>query len=262
MRIAVIGLGEAGAIYGTALAQAGHEVTGADPAVSQAPQGIALAASAAEAAAGRDLVLVLTGARAGAAVAAEVLPVLPAGAVYADMTSAAPTSKEQLGESAGPVAYADVAILGAVVALRERTPLMASGPGAQALAPVLEGIGAPVQVVDGGSGAAMGHKLVRSVFMKGLASVVLEAVQAGRAAGIEPWIRDQVAAQLAGDGQATIDRFLTGTVKHAGRRSQEMRDVAAYLEDLGVPREMSTASAEAMESLLRTAETAGQEGES
>ena len=91
---------------------------------------------------------------------------------------------------------------------------------------------------------------------------MLEAVQAGRAAGIEPWIRDQVAAQLAGDGQATIDRFLTGTVKHAGRRSQEMRDVAAYLEDLGVPREMSTASAEAMESLLRTAETAGQEGES
>ena len=75
----------------------------------------------------------------------------------------------------------------------------------------------------------MAHKLLRSVLMKGLASVVVEAVTAGRAAGLEEWIRAQIAGQLAGDGQAVIDRFLTGTAKHALRRSKEMQDTASYL---------------------------------
>ena len=85
----------------------------------------------------------------------------------------------------------------------------------------------------------MAHKLLRSVLMKGLASVVVEAVTAGRAAGLEEWIRAQIAGQLAGDGQAVIDRFLTGTAKHALRRSKEMQDTASYLSDLGVPAEMT-----------------------
>ena len=93
----------------------------------------------------------------------------------------------------------------------------------------------------------MAHKLLRSVLMKGLASVVVEAVTAGRAAGLEDWIRGQIARQLAGDGQAVIDRFLTGTAKHAVRRSKEMQDTASYLSsDLAVPAEMTTASAAAL----------------
>ena len=92
----------------------------------------------------------------------------------------------------------------------------------------------------------MAHKLLRSVLMKGLASVVVEAVTAGRAAGLEEWIRAQIAGQLAGDGQAVIDRFLTGTARHALRRSKEMQDTASYLSDLGVPAEMTHASATAL----------------
>ncbi|MEV4901171.1 DUF1932 domain-containing protein [Citricoccus sp. NPDC055426] len=256
MKIAIIGLGEAGTIYGSALADFGHDVTGFDPVITKVPQGIRLSSSGAEAAADADAVLVLTGARGAAAVAEEVLPALPDHAVYADLTSASPSLKRDLGGRAGAVRFTDVAILGAVVAKRESTPLMASGKGAEAFAELLSPIGAPVEVVPGGPGAAMEHKLVRSVFMKGLASVVIEAVQAGRAAGLEPWIREQIARQLAGDGQATIDRFLSGTVKHATRRSQEMRDVAAFLETLGVPHEMTEASALSMEEILRRGERA------
>jgi 3-hydroxyisobutyrate dehydrogenase-like beta-hydroxyacid dehydrogenase len=97
----------------------------------------------------------------------------------------------------------------------------------------------------------MAHKLLRSVLMKGLASVVVEAVTAGRAAGLEQWIRSQIAGQLAGDGQAVIDRFVSGTTKHALRRSKEMQDTASYLSDLGVPAEMTTASAAALARMAR-----------
>ena len=242
----VIGLGEAGATYAAALTAAGHTVTGFDPVAPTTPAGVTRAATAADACAGADVVLVLTGAGAAQAVAMECLPVLPAGSCYADFTSSSPQVMRELGELPSRAAFADVAILGPVPALGAKTPLMVSGPGSQSVADLLAPIGAEIEIADGEPGAAMAHKLLRSVLMKGLASVVVEAVTAGRAAGLEPWIRAQIAGQLAGDGQAVIDRFLTGTAKHALRRSKEMQDTASYLSDLGVPAEMTSASAAAL----------------
>ncbi|WP_461186711.1 NAD(P)-dependent oxidoreductase [Arthrobacter sp. Z4-13] len=243
---AIIGLGEAGATYATALIAKGHTVTGFDPVAPSTPAGVTRAATAAEACAGADVVLVLTGAAAARSVAQECLPALGAGSTYADFTSSSPDVMRELGQLPSQADFADVAILGPVAALGEKTPLMVSGPGSQVVADLLAPLGAEVEVAEGEPGAAMAHKLLRSVLMKGLASVVVEAVTAGRAAGLEDWIRGQIARQLAGDGQAVIDRFLTGTAKHALRRSKEMQDTASYLSDLGVPSEMTTASASAL----------------
>jgi 3-hydroxyisobutyrate dehydrogenase len=244
--VTIIGLGEAGATYAAALTAAGHQVTGFDPVAPSTPAGVTRAATAAEACAGADIVLVLTGAAAARSVAKECLPVLDAGSCYADFTSSSPGVMRELGQLPGKADFADVAILGPVSALGEKTPLMVSGPGAQAVADLLGPLGVDIEIAEGEPGAAMAHKLLRSVLMKSLASVVVEAVNAGKAAGLEEWIRAQIAGQLAGDGQAVIDRFLTGTAKHALRRSKEMQDTASYLCDLGVPAEMTTASAAAL----------------
>ncbi|MFC9769832.1 MULTISPECIES: DUF1932 domain-containing protein [unclassified Pseudarthrobacter] len=252
----VIGLGEAGATYAAALVEAGHTVTGFDPVAPTTPAGVIRAATAAEACTGADIVLVMTGAAAARSVAGECLPVLDAGSVYADFTSSSPGVMQELGQVPSKARFADVAILGPVSALGERTPLMVSGPGAQAVADLVAPLGVQVEIADGEPGAAMAHKLLRSVLMKGLASVVVEAVTAGKAAGLEDWIRGQIAAQLAGDGQAVIDRFLTGSVKHAVRRSKEMQDTASYLSDLGVPAEMTTASATALARMAQATEPA------
>lgn len=242
----VIGLGEAGATYASALVAAGHSVTGFDPVAPSTPHGVVRAATAAEACLGAEIVLVLTGAAAARNVAQECLPVLPAGSCYADFTSSSPHVMRELGQLPSEADFADVAILGPVPTQGAKTPLMVSGPGSRAIADLLAPLGADVEIADGEPGAAMAHKLLRSVLMKGLASVVVEAVTAGRAAGLEDWIRAQIARQLAGDGQAVIDRFLTGTARHALRRSKEMQDTAGYLSELGVPAEMTAASASAL----------------
>lgn len=241
----IIGLGEAGATYAAALIAAGHSVTGFDPVAPTTPSGVNRAATAAEACEGANIVLVLTGAAAARSVAEECLPVLPPGSCYADFTSSSPEVMRELGQLPSQAHFADVAILGPVAALGEKTPLMVSGPGAQTVADLLDPLGAEVEITEGEPGTAMAHKLLRSVLMKGLAAVVVEAVTAGKAAGFEPWIRGQIASQLTGDGQAVIDRLLTGTAKHALRRSGEMQDTASYLLALGVPAEMTVASAAA-----------------
>ena len=244
MRCTIIGLGEAGARYATALVELGHQVTGTDPAAPDTPAGVTRVPTVELAVADADVVLVMTSASVAPAVCDAALPHLRPGACYADFTSSAPAVMQQLGErvqTAGSL-FADVAILGPVAWHGAGTPLMVSGVGGPVVAELLRPAGGTIDVLDEPPGSAMAHKLLRSVFMKGLASLIVEAVDAGRAAGYESWIRGQIAAQLAGDGQAVIDRLLTGTVTHAERRGHEMQDAARYLADLGVAATMTEAA--------------------
>lgn len=261
--VAIVGLGEVGRIYGAALVERGHRVTGFDPFVTEPIAGVEVRPSLAEAVADVEVVLVLTAASVSLRVAADAAPYLAPAATYVDCTSSAPGTKQELvGVFAerSDVRVVDVAILGPVIQLGVRTPLMAAGEGGAVVATVMAPLGASVEVVeDGRPGDAMAHKLLRSVFMKGLASVVVEAVTAGRAAGREEWIRGQIANMIAGDGQAVIDRFLTGTVKHAARRSVEMRATAEYLAALTAPHEMTDASATAMERIVAEGAEADQQ---
>jgi 3-hydroxyisobutyrate dehydrogenase-like beta-hydroxyacid dehydrogenase len=252
MKCAVVGLGEVGARYAAALAEAGHDVVGADPADTPTPEGVVRVGSVAEAVDGAEVVLVMTSASVAPLVAEEALPVLAEGVCYADFTSSAPSQMRRLSELVGGTgaAFADVAILGPVPWHGAATPLMVSGPGGAVVADLLRPLGAPIDLLDEAAGAAMAHKLLRSVFMKGLASLIGEAVAVGRAAGYEEWIRGQVAAALAGDGQAVIDRLLTGTQTHALRRMHEVDDAAGYLEELGVEPTMTRATVDSHRAVL------------
>ncbi|MDA2892553.1 NAD(P)-binding domain-containing protein [Mycolicibacterium sp. BiH015] len=248
LRCAVIGLGEAGAKYAAALTDSGHTVAGFDPGPTETPPGVSRTATAAEAANGADVILVLTAAKASRPVADSVIASLKPGCCYADFTSSSPSAMREVGEltERAGAKFCDVAILGPVSWHGAKTPLMLAGSGSSLIAELAQEWGAPNEIVDGAPGSAMAHKLLRSVLMKGLAGVVTEAVTAGAAAGYEQWIRDQIAAQLAGDGHAVVDRLLTGTRTHAERRSHEMHDTAQYLADLGVPSEITEATATAL----------------
>ncbi|MGW5667573.1 NAD(P)-binding domain-containing protein [Micromonospora sp. NPDC003776] len=254
MKCAVIGLGEAGGRYAAALADHGHDVIGVDPADSPTPVGVRRARSIAEAVADAEVVLVMTGAAASPGIAKAAAPHLLPKACYADFTSSAPAVMEQLARDIDGTgaSFADVAILGPVTWHGAQTPLMVSGSGARTVDELMSLLGAKVELLNAPAGAAMAHKLLRSVFMKGLASIIWEAVEASRAAGYEQWARDQIASQLAGDGQAVIDRLLSGTKLHAERRSQEMKDTAAYLESLGIAPVMTRATEASLQQIAAT----------
>jgi 3-hydroxyisobutyrate dehydrogenase-like beta-hydroxyacid dehydrogenase len=186
MRVAIIGLGEAGAIYATALHAAGDDIRGCDPSAAPTQPGVTRRDTVAETVADAQAVIVLTNAAAAEPVARDPAAHVQPGSLYADFTSSGPASMAALADkiqAAGGV-FADVAILGPIPLHGAQTPLMTSGSGASALAALMSPIGARVTVLDQQpAGAAMAHKLLRSVFMKGLASVVCEAVAAGEAAG-------------------------------------------------------------------------------
>ncbi len=86
MKIGFVGLGNMGAPMAANLVSAGHDVTGFD--VSAAPTGLTMAASAAAAADGADVVItMLPNGAILRAVAAEVIPAMPSGAVLLDCST-------------------------------------------------------------------------------------------------------------------------------------------------------------------------------
>jgi 3-hydroxyisobutyrate dehydrogenase-like beta-hydroxyacid dehydrogenase len=242
--IAVLGFGEAGRLYAQGLSAAGATVRAYDPYVDAADPRFARLSDLAGAVTDAAAVLSLVGARSAVAVAGETAPLLRPGAVYADLNTAAPEVKRAVaaGAAGSDVRIADVAVLAPVPRAGHRTPLIASGPGASAFAALLEPFGAPVEVVPGDVGEAARLKLLRSVFMKGLATLLIESLGAARAQGSEEWLREQMARELGSEGAALVDRLVTGTYEHAARREHEVRDALAALEASGQPADMTRAT--------------------
>ncbi|OCB53085.1 hypothetical protein A5722_26140 [Mycobacterium vulneris] len=236
-KVAVVGLGEAGALYARGLRDCGYEVTGYDPFAKLDEAGIAQHERLADALDGVDLVLTLVGASAAQGVTEEVLTHLAPGAMIADLNTGGPELKRRLGAAAAErgVHFVDVAVLAPVPRAGVRTPLMASGAKAEDFAALFAATAAPVESIAGEPGDAAARKLIRSVFMKGLAAVVLECVGAADAAGCGPWLRDQIAAELSGDPHALINRLIDGSHAHAGRRVHEVSDARDYLESIDQP---------------------------
>ncbi|MEL5992124.1 DUF1932 domain-containing protein [Microbacterium phosphatis] len=241
-RIAVMGLGEAGALYARGLAEAGAHVTGFDPWVASA--GTGQVATLAEAVRDAELVLSLVGARASVGAARDAIEHMAPGALLADLNTASPEVKHDVATLAGAarVRVADVAVLAPVPRAALGTPLLASGEGAAAFAAAMRPYGAPVDVAPGGIGDAARLKLLRSVFMKGMAALVIENLEAARAMGSEEWLRGQMAAELGPTGYDTVERMVPGTYLHAERREHEMRDALAMLEALGTPSDITRAT--------------------
>jgi 3-hydroxyisobutyrate dehydrogenase-like beta-hydroxyacid dehydrogenase len=244
VRVAVLGLGEAGRIYAADLVDRGATVTASDPAADSAPPRVVLAPSIAEAVRDADVVLSLVGGDAAASVLDEALPAMGSSTIFADMNTTSPAKKQQLAERAAPrdVPFVDVAILAPVPRAGIDTPLVLSGTGASRLHGLLGELGIPAVDVGPDAGAAGGLKLLRSVFMKGLAALIFESTTAAKAIGAEEWVIDQIASELGPSGHEVVRRLLDGTPVHAVRREAEMRDALAFLESLGADHPMTDAT--------------------
>jgi 3-hydroxyisobutyrate dehydrogenase-like beta-hydroxyacid dehydrogenase len=240
--VAVLGLGEAGGRLAADLVSVGVEVRGYDPSTVSAPEGVDRVSDSASAVSGSTIVLALTTASTALAAAESAVPDLGTGAIYADLNTTSPALKHDVAALVAQAGarFADVALLGPVPARGIGTPALASGSGAQAFAEVLGPLGMPVEVVSDRPGDAATLKLVRSVFMKGLAASALESLRAAEAAGHASWLEGEIAAVI---GEPLLERLVEGSRRHAVRRLDEMEAARELLLELGIEPRIAAASA-------------------
>ena len=242
MNIAVLGLGEAGSAIARDLVAAGADVRGYDPRVPSV-DGVDPRDDEADAVRDADVVLSVNSSHDAMTALEHALPALRPGTLWADLNTASPGLKAALARTAGErAAVVDVALMAPVPGKGLRTPMLVSGEAAGRYAELMAPLGAEVTVQPGAAGAAIGRKLLRSVFYKGLAAAVVEALTAADAAGCAEWLRGNISAELAGFDDRTIDRLVEGTRTHARRRADEMAAATEQLEELGVRPRISAAA--------------------
>ncbi|NMO91723.1 DUF1932 domain-containing protein [Actinomycetospora sp. TBRC 11914] len=242
LRVALLGLGEAGSDIAADLVAAGADVRGYDPKVTPAG-GITARADEADAVRDAELVLSVNSSHDALTALTNALPGLAPGTIWADLNTASPGVKAELvTTAAGAADVVDVALMSPVPGKGLRTPMLVSGEAAEGYAAMLRPLGAEVTVQPGPAGTAISRKLLRSVFYKGLAAAVVEALEGAKAAGCESWLAEDIASELAGFTEDSLDRLVDGTHRHARRRTDEMAAAAEQLRELEVEPRVATAA--------------------
>ncbi|MFD4838572.1 DUF1932 domain-containing protein [Achromobacter sp. NPDC058515] len=243
MKIALIGCGEVGHCYARAWTAAGHAIVG----IGELRQDSEMTARAQAVGAGlhaepgswlaqADVVVsAVYGYNAGE-VARHAFPHLRAGAVYADFTTASAADMQAAAAAAAPwpVSFTDVAIMGAIALLAEKTPLLCAGDGSQAVAALGESAGAPVRIIDGKPGDAVRLKLLRSVMTKGMESLAVECMVAAERMGLRASLYEVLADIDRTPLTAFMDSFVRSHVLHAPRRLAEVREARDQLHEAGL----------------------------
>jgi 3-hydroxyisobutyrate dehydrogenase-like beta-hydroxyacid dehydrogenase len=229
------------------------DVWGYDPDPAREVPAIVRAPDPTGAVASCEVVLSVTAAKAAVDAAKAVLPALRDETIYADLNTGSPELKRELAALVGGAGarFADVALLGPVPARGLGTPAVASGDGARAFADAFRPLGMPVDVVSGRPGDAAALKLLRSVFVKGLAASAIESLRGAEAAGHADWLRRELATVI---GEPLLERLLAGSRVHAARRVDEMEAARDLLLELGVEPRIASASAALLAELAATGE--------
>lgn len=244
MKIAILGLGEAGSQFANDLAKLGVSVFGWDPNPKRKlDPSIIFSKSNADAVHQSDIVFSVNLSAVSEAVANEVLPVLTPQKIYLEMNTASPKKKISINQLLKPsgVQFVDLAIVAPVPPKGILTPMLAVGPGAKLFENAMSPYKLNIDVIEGEVGEAASRKLLRSIVYKGIAAVICEGMEAGRAFGLESYIREQINSIIGGKGDL-IDRFVEGSEMHAERRMLEMDAVVEMLEEKGIDPFLSKAS--------------------
>ncbi|MEA2930193.1 MAG: hypothetical protein QOG38_2621 [Hyphomicrobiales bacterium] len=255
-RLCFIGFGEAGQAIAAGLREAGVESIAAwdilfpderGAALKQAGEkiGARLASSAAEAIANSDIIVAAVTAASSLDAAKSVAPHLAGNPYYLDINSVSPGRKHETARLLdGAARYVDVAILAPIHPRRHQTPLLLSGPHAQAVLPLLvDELEMRGTIASDQVGAAAALKMIRSVMIKGIEALTAECFLAAQRAGMT----DEVAASLknnypALDWDKVIEYNLERMASHGIRRADEMEQVAATLIELGIAPLMTEAT--------------------
>jgi len=195
---------------------------------------VAPADSAAEALAGAQTVLSLVTADQALIAARTAAPHLARDALWLDMNSVAPDTKRAAAAAIG-APYVDVAVMAPVHPGRHATPLLVSGPQAEAAAMALRDLGfANVSIAGPAIGDAAAIKMIRSVIIKGIEALSAECVLAAEAAGVRKAVIASLDASWPGaDWTKRFDYNLDRMMQHGMRRAAEMEEAAKTLDALG-----------------------------
>ena len=277
--IALLGFGEAGSAIARGLASekgwrgpakpgdnAPRRVIAIDPALDKDARGTALGKEAGrlqipisdkytEALSDADLVFCAVQGEHALDAASSAAPLLKKGAYFLDLCTVTGKMADEdraAIEKAGAL-YIDIAVMGGFFKYGIKAPMLVAGGDAKAAVDWMNANGFDAKYLGPRPGSASSVKMVRSVLMKGLEALGVEALVTAERQGI----REEVLECLADVDLVPFRDHLASLVQthvvHARRRWEEMGLVAQTLRETGVEPKMTVTT----EQTLRRSVEAG-----
>ncbi|MGE5620450.1 MAG: NAD(P)-binding domain-containing protein [Sphingomonadaceae bacterium] len=259
IRIGLIGFGEVGTAVGLGLRSQGIQIVAYDAGYQTPPfaeliqkrareTGVPLLASVAEVVNASDLILAMVPGGVALSAATDAAAALKPGQMYADMGTATPPMKEQMAglvEAAG-AAFVDVAIMGSPHQDRHSVPCLASGKEAQRYRDTVSPFGMKATVVGDRPGRAAAIKMFRSIFMKGLEALCVEALMACKTWDVTEEVMQSINTSMEKMRffPEHVNFLVTTDAIHAGRRAHEMDMVMETMKAVGIEPRITRGTAE------------------
>ncbi len=246
-KVGIVGYGEVGRILAEdlraqGLAVAAYDLKLASPQAAAllehaSQHGVTIAASHAELAAQADFIVSAVTASQTLAVARDCAAGIRPGTWFLDFNSASPGAKI---EAAGLIAavggsYVEGAVMTSVPPYRIKVPLLLGGPLAEVFCPLLNQLGFAAKVASSTLGVASATKMCRSVMIKGLEAMVIESFTTARAYGVEDALLASLTETFPSiNWEQQGAYFFQRVIEHGRRRSEEVREVAVTVRDIGL----------------------------
>lgn len=244
--VGLLGFGEAGSLFATGLVAAGAENVVAYDIAQDTSRlvrerasrvGVHLVDGPDQLAARADIIVSAVICSRSEEAAAHIAPSLRPGTFFLDINSTAAGAKQRnaaLVERSG-AAYVDVAVMANATSDLTRLPLLLSGPRAAEVIGLLAPAPIVADVVSDVPGDAARIKMFRSLLVKGLEALSLEAMMACFPAGVH----EQVLASFEDTfGRYTFTELVRHLIErhsvHGSRRADELDEVALSLSEVGV----------------------------
>ena len=245
--VGLVGYGEVGKILAEDLCKDGVTVSAydvkldgehANPLQDHATRiGVALASSTADLAARADFIVSAVTASETVSVAQACAPALKKGAWFLDFNSASPAAKQRAAKLVnwGGGRYVEGAVMTSVPPYRIKVPLLLGGPGAAELAPLINELGFNARIASDELGVSSAVKMCRSIMIKGMEAMVIEAFTTARAYGVEDAVLASLKETFPGiDWEKQGAYFFQRVIEHGRRRAEEVREVAETVREAGL----------------------------
>ena len=182
--------------------------------------------------------------------AKSILNAIKSGKVYVDASTTLPNTKREISklveEKGGE--FADVALMASLAQAHYKVPILLAGSGAERFIKELAPYGMVLTKISDNAGDAVSVKLVRSVYMKGIAALGAEMLEASNRLGVDRLVLDSLSGTMnAKPFEETNNFFVIASAWHGARQVHEMEDVTKMLKDIGVEPTMTEATTKRLE---------------
>lgn len=184
----------------------------------------------------------------------EISDVVASETVLVDLTTASSEEKNKVNEmmSHKGMTIIDAAILGALKVYQNEVPILASGAQTNKFVELGHQIGMNITKLNDKVGDATNFKFVRSIFTKGLSTLLFEVMASADQLNISEEIYESITGTMDKDDFGEIiNRYIKSNVKHSQRREKEMKNVSEFLESHYIEPVMTKATIQKLKNITQ-----------